>query len=346
MDKSNDKEKSIKTKPTIMEKKITQLDNLIPYLKSRIIGQDEVINNISEKLKYWYLGLSSSNRPSSFFFMGPTGTGKTELVLEIVNFFFGSKEKILRLDMSELNSVTGSGVGKFFLGESMDNPGRLYSFLENNSSGAILYDEFEKAHPDIAKYMLQQLDAGRVTLWNNKTYNLSNFLIFFTSNIGSDIFTANKFLSMERKSQAALNRLKEHYNMPELVARMGSFNYGIFAFNQLTAQNLRDITNKFIADRIIYLKNLTSSKNKSFNSLPEIEIVSYTQDVVEHILLQTSSTLNGAREIRELSERLLNNVCSLALRQCPKAKKLQIKVFTDKSNNIDINVLATFSKEK
>jgi ATP-dependent Clp protease ATP-binding subunit ClpA len=96
--------------------------------------------------------------------------------------------------------------------------------------------------------------------------------------------------------------------MPELVARMGSFNYGIFAFNQLTAQNLRDITNKFIADRIIYLKNLTSSKNKSFNSLPEIEIVSYTQDVIEHILLQTSSTLNGAREIRELSERLLNNV--------------------------------------
>jgi ATP-dependent Clp protease ATP-binding subunit ClpA len=277
--------------------------------------------------------------------MGPTGTGKTELVLEIVNFFFGSKEKILRLDMSELNSVTGNDAGKFFLGESKDNPGRLYQFLEENTHGAILYDEFEKSHPDIAKYMLQQLDAGRVTLWNNKTYNLSNFLIFFTSNIGSDIFTANKFLSMERKSQAALNRLKEHYNMPELVARMGSFNYGIFAFNQLTAQNLRDITNKFIADRIIYLKNLTSSKNKSFNSLPEIEIVSYTQDVVEHILLQTSSTLNGAREIRELSERLLNNVCSLALRQCPKAKKLQIKVFTDKSNNIDINVLATFSKE-
>ena len=93
MDKNTDKEKLIKNKLTIMEKKITQLDNLIPYLKSRIIGQDEVINNISEKLKYWYLGLSSSNRPASFFFMGPTGTGKTELVLEIVNFFFGNKEK-------------------------------------------------------------------------------------------------------------------------------------------------------------------------------------------------------------------------------------------------------------
>ena len=322
-----------------------KLDNLIPYLKNRIIGQDEVITAVSEKLKYWYLGLSSSNRPASFFFMGPTGTGKTELVLEIVNFFFGNKEKILRLDMSELNSVTGNDAGKFFLGESMNNPGRLYNFLEKNSSGAILYDEFEKSHPDIAKYMLQQLDAGRVTLWNNKTYNLSNFLIFFTSNIGSDIFLSNKFLSLERKSQAALNRLKDHYNMPELVARMGSFNYGIFAFNQLTAQNLRDITNKFLTDRISYLKKLTSLKNKSFSSLPEIIIDSYTQDVVEHILLQTSNTLNGAREIRELTERLLNNVCSLALKQCPKAKTIHIKVFTDTSNNIDINVLANFNKK-
>ena len=133
--------------------------------------------------------------------------------------------------------------------------------------------------------------------------------------------------------------------MPELVARMGSFNYGIFAFNQLTAQNLRDITNKFIKDRIIYLKKLTSRENKSFNSLPEIIIESYTQEVVEYILLQTSNTLNGAREIRELTERLLNNVCSLALRQCPKAKRLQIKIFTDKFNNIDINVLANFSKD-
>ena len=338
-------QKIINSTPLNMEEKINKLDNLIPYLKTRIIGQDEVINNISEKLKYWHLGLSSSNRPASFFFMGPTGTGKTELVLEIVNFFFGSKEKILRLDMSELNSVTGNDAGKFFLGESKDNPGRLYDFLEKNSSGAILYDEFEKSHPDIAKYMLQQLDAARVTLWNNKTYNLSKFLIFFTSNIGSDIFMANNFLSLERKSQAALNRLKDYFNMPELVARMGSFNYGIFAFNQLTAQNLRDITNKFLSDRISYLKKLTSPKNKSFSTLPEIIIDSYTQDVVEYILLQTSNTLNGAREIRELTERLINHVCSLALQQCPKAKTLHIKIFTDNNHNIDINVLAKFNKK-
>ena len=77
-----------------------------------------------------------------------------------------------------------------------------------------MYDEFEKANPEIAKYMLQQIDAGRVTLWNNKTYDISRFLLFFTSNIGAEIFQGNKHLSMERKVSAAIQRLNDQFGMP------------------------------------------------------------------------------------------------------------------------------------
>ena len=117
--------------------------------------------------------------------LGPTGTGKTEIIRETIHYLYGDEEeKLLRLDMSEFGETAGVDVGKKLVGYTEKEPGRLYDFLEKNTEGAILYDEFEKAHKDMAKYMLQQIDAGRVTLWNNRTYDISRFLLFFTSNVG------------------------------------------------------------------------------------------------------------------------------------------------------------------
>ena len=243
---------------------ITFLDGLKPYLKSRIIGQDHVIEAITEKLRYWFLGISSPARPTVFFFLGPTGTGKTEVIREIVHYLYGGEaEKLLRLDMSEFGETAGADIGKKLVGYSEKEPGRLYDFLEKNTEGAILYDEFEKAHKDMAKYMLQQIDAGRITLWNNKTYDISHFLLFFTSNIGAEIFQGNTHLSMTRKSEAACQRLVMMFNSPEFVARFGKFNYGIFAFNSLKPEHLRLIARKFIDDKLGYFRNIRERKQET-----------------------------------------------------------------------------------
>ena len=301
------------------------LDGLKPYLKSRIIGQDHVIDAISEKLRYWYLGISNPNRPTVFFFLGPTGTGKTEIIRETIHYLYGDEEeKLLRLDMSEFGETAGADVGKKLVGYTEKEPGRLYDFLEKNTEGAILYDEFEKAHKDMAKYMLQQIDAGRVTLWNNRTYDISRFLLFFTSNVGAEIFQGNTHLSMARKTEAACQRLVMMFNSPEFVARFGKFGYGIFAFNSLKPEHLRLITRKFIDDKLQYFRTIRETQqDRPGFFLPEnMNVLGYSPEVVDFALLQTNTTKNGAREIRDIVERMLNQAYDLALIRDPSGKNM------------------------
>ena len=296
------------------------LDGLKPYLKSRIIGQDHVIDAISEKLRYWFMGISNPSRPTVFFFLGPTGTGKTEVIREVIHYLYGTEEeKLLRLDMSEFGETAGSDVGRKLIGSSEKDPGRLYDFLENNTEGAILYDEFEKAHKDMAKYMLQQIDAGRITLWNNKTYDISRFLLFYTSNVGAEIFQGNNHLSMARKCEAACQRLVMIFNSPEFVARFGKFNYGIFAFNSLKPEHLRLITRKFMNDKLEYFRTIQEqAKEKGGFFLPSnMNVLGYSPEAVDFALLQTNTTKNGAREIRDIVERMLNRAYDIAITKDP-----------------------------
>ena len=301
------------------------LDGLRPCLKSRIIGQDHVIEAISEKLRYWFLNIGNPTRPTVFFFLGPTGTGKTELIREVINYIYGPEDqKLLRLDMSEFGETAGSDVGKKLIGYSEKEPGRLYDFLERNTEGAILYDEFEKAHKDMAKYMLQQIDAGRVTLWNNKTYDLSRFLLFFTSNVGAEIFQGNTHLSMARKTEAACQRLVSMFESPEFVARFGKFGYGIFAFNSLKPEHLRLITRKFMDDKLEYFRTIRQQLQEQPGFwLPEnMNVLGYSPAVVDFALLQTNTTRNGAREIRDIVERMLNQAYDLALVRDPSGRSM------------------------
>ncbi len=304
---------------------ITFLDGLKPYLKSRIIGQDHVIDAVTEKLRYWFLGISSPARPTVFFFLGPTGTGKTEVIREIIHYLYGGEEeKLLRLDMSEFGETAGSDIGKKLVGYTEKEPGRLYDFLEKNTEGAILYDEFEKSHKDMAKYMLQQIDAGRVTLWNNKTYDISRFLLFFTSNVGAEIFQGNTHLSMARKTEAACQRLVMMFNSPEFVARFGKFGYGIFAFNSLKPEHLRLIARKFMDDKLEYFRTIQERKQEEnrFFTPENMNVLGYSPAVVDHALLQTNTTKNGAREIRDIVERMLNQAYDLALSSDPSGQNM------------------------
>lgn len=305
-----------------IQEAISFFDGLKPYLKTRIMGQDHVIEAVSEKLRYWFLSINAPDRPTTFFFLGPTGTGKTEIVRELINYIYGDPGKLLRIDMSEFGNTAGSDVGRKLLGQSSGEPGRLYEFLEKNHEGAILYDEFEKANPEIAKYMLQQIDAGRITLWNNKTYDISRFLLFFTSNVGAEIFQGNKHLTMERKVSAAIQRLKDQFGMPEFIARFGKFNYGIFAFNALTPEILRQITRKFVEDKLKFLASIRTRAGNGFFIPPNFIVTHYSDAVIELALQQTNTTKNGAREIRDIVDRMLNSVYDRAISDNPSANEI------------------------
>lgn len=288
-----------------MKQIIEKINSFPDYLKAKIIGQEQVIDAFSEKIGYAERGITNPSRPKAcFFLLGPTGTGKTELVRETIKYFYGDADKyLLRLDMSEFGETAGSDIGKRLIGHTMNDPGRLYEYLEKteDTGGAILYDEFEKAHTDMAKYMLQQLDAGRTTLFNNKTYNLCRHYLFFTSNIAAEIFQGNEHISIARKVDAAVNSLKRRFNSPEFIARFGKFNYGILAFRSLKPKHLRFIAQKFITDELLRFRTIRSSSHLSPDNLI---IHGYSPAFIEHALLQTNTTLNGAREIRDIVERM------------------------------------------
>lgn len=307
-------------------KKIVEKLNFFPdYLKKRIIGQDQVINAFCEKIRYGELGISNPQRPKGcFFLLGPTGTGKTEIVRETMKYFTGSADNFLRIDMSELSRTAGEDVGTRLVGRGKDDPGRLYDYLTRtrDTGGAILYDEFEKADKSICTYMLQQLDAARVTLWDNNTYDLSKYYLFFTSNIAAEVFQGNTHLSMTRKVEAAVERLRQQF-VPEFVARFGAFNYGIIPFNSLKPEHLRLICRKFIEDGIKFFSEIETTTKEAHRQVIPINMIihGYTKDVVEFTLQQTNTTKNGAREIRDIVERMLNRTYDQAVTQNPDAKE-------------------------
>ena len=176
----------------------------------------------------------------------------------------------------------------------------------------------------MAKYMLQQIDAGRVTLWNNRTYDISRFLLFFTSNVGAEIFQGNTHLSMARKTEAACQRLVMMFNSPEFVARFGKFGYGIFAFNSLKPEHLRLIARKFMDDKLEYFRTIQERKQEEnrFFTPENMNVLGYSPAVVDHALLQTNTTKNGAREIRDIVERMLNQAYDLALSSDPSGQNM------------------------
>ncbi|MFA6715823.1 MAG: AAA family ATPase, partial [Victivallaceae bacterium] len=198
----------------------------------------------------------------------------------------------LRLDMSEFSRQAGEEALMNLIGTpGGKSTGRLGAFLENCAEGIILYDEIEKSHPAIFTIMLQQLDAARITLSNNKTYDLSNFFIVATSNIGAQVFQNIRHLSERRLRQTLEMQLKERFS-PEFVARFGKFGHEILIFHPLKPEHLRQIARKFYS-------LLLPQYKKSHG----IDIFGFTSEVVEETLRSIDNTRNGARELRSNIER-------------------------------------------
>ena len=299
-----------KNRVQLRSKLLERAEGLEPFLKNHIIGQDILVANLSNALKYGWCNLSTENRPrGTLFLLGPTGVGKTESIRAAVEYMYGSADRnFLRLDMSEFSRQAGEEALMNLIGTpGGKSTGRMGAFLEQCSEGVILYDEIEKSHPAIFTIMLQQLDAARITLSNNKTYDLSKFFIVATSNIGAQVFQNIKHLSERRLQQNLEMQLKERFS-PEFVARFGKFGHEILIFRPLKPDHLRQIAQNFY-QRLLPL----------YRQSHGIDLYAFTPAVIEETLRSIDNIRNGARELRSNIERKVREFMFELLLQHPES---------------------------
>jgi ATP-dependent Clp protease ATP-binding subunit ClpC len=220
-------------------------------LHSRIIGQDEAVVAVSRAIRRARVGLKSPNRPiASFIFSGPTGVGKTELTKALATYFFGSEEAMVRLDMSEymerhtVSKLIGSPPGYVGYNEG----GQLTEAVRRRPYTVVLFDEIEKAHPDVFNLMLQIFEDGRLTDSKGRTIDFKNTLLIMTSNVGSKVIEKGGgglgFELSEDQSSSQYNRIKslvneelKQYFRPEFLNRLDE----IIVFRQLTKDEVAQI---------------------------------------------------------------------------------------------------------
>jgi ATP-dependent Clp protease ATP-binding subunit ClpB len=220
--------------PALIEK----LRSLEHHLKTNIKGQNQVLPRICSVLQRGELGLAHPHRPKgSFLFVGPTGVGKTEVTVCFSDYLFGPGY-LHRFDMSEFQNQSSVGL---LLGSSNSETGMLGRALAQHDGGTLLFDEMEKAHPLVLDLFLQILDAGRITLANGETRNMSGYYIVFTSNIG-----AGEAMRMESSAFATIERTVlrrvDQALRPELVARISEK----MVFNRLSYSVQREICEQMV----------------------------------------------------------------------------------------------------
>ena len=271
---------------TVSANEYEQIDKLEERLKTHIIGQDKAVNSICRAIKRNRAGISYKRKPVSFIFAGPTGVGKTELVKQLANDLFHSPETLIRLDMSEfmekhsVSKIIGAPPG--YVG--YDEAGQLTEKIRRRPYSVILFDEIEKAHPDVLNVLLQILDDGRVTDAQGRTINFENTILVMTTNAGSTnssgragFATADNISAEEARTMKAL----EGFLRPEFINRVDE----IITFNSLTEENFERIAEIMLGE----LKMALAEKGID---------LSYTQDTLKYIGEKSYSAKFGARNMR------------------------------------------------
>ena len=275
---------------SITENEFEQIDRLESRLKEHIIGQDRAVEAVAKAIKRNRAGIAYKRKPVSFIFAGPTGVGKTELVKTLASELFHTPETLIRLDMSEfmekhsVSRIIGAPPG--YVG--YDEAGQLTEKIRRRPYSIVLFDEIEKAHPDVLNILLQILDDGRITDARGKTVNFENTVIVMTTNAGSDRtaalagFSAIEGSAEESKTQKAL----EGFLRPEFINRVDE----IITFRQLEQED-------FVRIAAIQLGELKVS-------LAEKDIdLTYTDAALACIAENSYSRKYGARNMRRYIQR-------------------------------------------
>ena len=275
---------------SITENEFAQIDRLESRLKARIIGQDEAVAAVAKAIKRNRAGIAYKRKPVSFIFAGPTGVGKTELVKTLANDLFHSPETLIRLDMSEfmekhsVSRIIGAPPG--YVG--YDEAGQLTEKIRRRPYSVILFDEIEKAHPDVLNILLQILDDGRVTDAHGKTVNFENTVIVMTTNAGSDRsaalagFSANEAATANDRTEKALSS----FLRPEFLNRVDE----IITFRSLDEKDFEQIAGILLGELAEALKE----KNLR---------LTVTDSAKNYIAKQSFSRRYGARNMRRYIQR-------------------------------------------
>ena len=278
----------------IQEREYQRLARLEERLKQHIIGQDEAVHAVSSAIRRGRVGISPKRKPVSFIFVGSTGVGKTELVKQLAHDLFNTPESLIRLDMSEfmekhaVSRIIGSPPG--YVG--YDEAGQLTEKIRRKPYSVILFDEIEKAHPDVLNILLQILDDGRITDAHGRTVNFENTVIVMTSNAGSNTKSGSVGFARTANEQGRERAMKalQEFLRPEFINRVDEIVY----FNQLTEDNFKAIA-------ALMLQELQ-------DSLAEKGIVFTWQDsLLDYLVKKSYSAAYGARNLRRLIQKELED---------------------------------------
>ncbi len=267
-----------------------RLSGLAGRLKAHIIGQDEAVNAVCAAIKRSRAGLQSKRKPVSFIFVGSTGVGKTELVKRLAADLFNSPESLIRLDMSEfmekfsVSRIIGSPPG--YVG--YDEAGQLTEKIRRKPYSVVLFDEIEKAHPDVMNILLQILDDGRITDAQGRTVNFENTVIVMTTNAGSDKRTGSVGFNMSADEQGKEKAVKALNNFlrPEFINRVDEIIY----FHRLTEENIRAIAS-------LMLEDLRSAMAERGTAL------TWDESVITYLAEKGYSAAYGARNLQRLIQK-------------------------------------------
>ena len=271
----------------LLETEFKRIANLETVLKSKVVGQDEACELVAAAIKRTRVQLSARRRPASFIFVGPTGVGKTELVKVLANELFNTVDPLIRLDMSEfmekhsVSRIIGSPPG--YVG--YDEAGQLTEKVRRKPYSVILFDEIEKAHPDVMNILLQILDEGKVTDAHGRTVSFENTVIAMTSNAGSSFNTSGLGFA---KSEADISKDKAmkalgEFLRPEFLSRVDE----VVVFKPLTLDAYKGIAGLMIGE----MKEPLLEKNITLN---------VSDEAYELVAKKTSGGKFGGRDVRKV----------------------------------------------
>ena len=280
---------------SIREDEFERLAKLDERLKKHIIGQDEAVNAVCAAIKRSRVGLQVKRKPVSFIFVGGTGVGKTELVKRLAEDMFDSPESLIRLDMSEfmekfsVSRIIGSPPG--YVG--YDEAGQLTEKIRRKPYSVVLFDEIEKAHPDVMNILLQILDDGRITDAQGRTVNFENTIIIMTTNAGSSSKSGSVGFggSLSDMSRERTMKALNEFLRPEFINRVDE----VVCFNQLSEENFRAIAKLMLGE----VKEVLSQRGIA---------LSWDESLLDYLVREAYSVTYGARNLRRLIQKQVEDV--------------------------------------